>query len=185
MSHPSGRQPWQVLVLFGASGTGKSTAAAGIARERGITWLQVDDLRLALQYSKAMLPEHNDELYYFLDTPLFWTRPAKEVCEALIGTARAMTPAVRVVVDSHVATGAPMVIEGDGVLPSLAADPVILPSVEAGAVRFCCIASESDRELLDNMIARGRGDHLDDVERVRQQSGVNWAFNRWLVMESR
>jgi predicted kinase len=63
------RPPWSVLVLFGASGTGKSTAAAWIGRQYGLTWLQVDDLRLTLQYSRARLPERTDQLYFFDETP--------------------------------------------------------------------------------------------------------------------
>ncbi len=177
-------QPWQVLVLYGASGTGKSTVASQIARERGISWMQVDDLRLTLQYSRATLPEHNDELYFFLNTRDVWTRNLDEIRDAFIGTTQAMVPAVRVVIDSHVVTGAPMVIEGDGVLPALAEDPVIAQWVTAGVVRFCCITAESRSELVVNMISRGRGDHLDNADRVELHADANWAFNHWLVAES-
>ncbi|CAN5771797.1 hypothetical protein BH24CHL3_BH24CHL3_11660 [soil metagenome] len=104
--------------------------------------MQVDDLRLTLQYSRATLPEHNDELYFFLNTRDVWTRNLDEIRDAFIGTTQAMVPAVRVVIDSHVVTGAPMVIEGDGVLPALAEDPVIAQWVTAGVVRFCCITAE-------------------------------------------
>lgn len=32
-------RPWRMLVILGASGTGKSTAAKAIARRYGISWL--------------------------------------------------------------------------------------------------------------------------------------------------
>jgi len=174
-----------VLVLFGASGTGKSTAAQAISRRHGVTWLQVDDLRLALQYSRATLPEGNDKLYYFLDHPDYALEPADDVRRAFIGTAEAMLPAIRIVLESHVATGVPMVIEGDGILPALALDPLVRPLVDAGVVRFCCVEAESRRELLDNMIARGRG--MDNIDQVRaaRQADANWAFNNWLGATSR
>ena len=38
-----------VLLIGGPSSVGKSTAAAGIARRLDMPWLQVDDLRLAIQ----------------------------------------------------------------------------------------------------------------------------------------
>jgi 2-phosphoglycerate kinase len=56
---------WKVLLLYGASGTGKSMAAAEIGRRYGIAWMQVDDLRLALQYSRVTLPHRTEQLYYF------------------------------------------------------------------------------------------------------------------------
>lgn len=186
MVHSPLCRSWQVLVLFGASGTGKSTIASQIAREQGISWIQVDDLRLALQYSRATLPEHNDELYYFLNTRDVWTRHVDEIRDGFVGTARAMVPAVRIVIDSHVVTGAPMVLEGDGVWPEIAEDPVIAPWVDAGAgvVRFCCIAADSQDQLVASTIGRGRGDHLGDLDRVAQQANANWSFNHWLVAES-
>ena len=59
---PSATPMWWVLVVLGASGTGKSTAAQQIARAVGATWLQVDDLRLALQFSRVALPQGTDQL---------------------------------------------------------------------------------------------------------------------------
>jgi 2-phosphoglycerate kinase len=173
-----------VLVLFGASGTGKSTMARQIAADQGITWMQVDDLRLALQYSRATLPELTDELYFFETTPRFWTCSPATLRDAFVGVAEAMAPAVRVVIDSHVVTGVPMVIEGDGIHPDLLEDPAIAPHIESGAVRFCCVASQTHRELIENMVDRGRGDHLTDRIRVSQHAAANYAFNEWLVRKS-
>jgi len=181
----SSYQPWQVLVLFGASGTGKSTAARQVARASGATWMQVDDLRLALQYSRVTLPEGTDRLYFFETTPDIWTRPVDDLLQAFVDVATVMAPAVRVVIDSHLATGVPMVIEGDGVLPSLVEDPVLRPWIAAGSLRFCCVAAESRAELIENMVRRRRGDHLEDRKRVTLQANANLAFNDWLVESSR
>jgi 2-phosphoglycerate kinase len=174
-------QPWRVLVVLGASGTGKSTASAAIGRRLGMSWLQVDDLRLALQYSRATLPEHNEALYYFLDNPDFALEPPDEVSKAFIGTAQAMIPAVRIVIDSHVATESPMVIEGDGIHPALAIDPVLRPLVERGVIRFCCVEAVTHRELLENMVRRGRGGGFENLGRASRHADANWAFNAWLV----
>ncbi len=179
------RQPWQVLVLFGASGTGKSIAARTIAHAAGATWLQVDDLRLGLQYSRVTLPEMTDRLYFFESAPDCWTRPVDELLRAFIDVATVMAPAVRVVIDSHLVTGAPMVIEGDGVLPSLVGDPVLRHWVDSGALRFCCVAAGSRDELIENMVLRVRGDHLEDRDRVALQANANLAFNDWLAEASR
>ena len=50
------RPGWRVLLIGGPSGGGKSTVAEQIGLRLGISWLQVDDLRLALQWSRVTLP---------------------------------------------------------------------------------------------------------------------------------
>lgn len=176
---------WHVLVLAGASGTGKSTVASTIAGAHGISWMQVDDLRLALQYARVTLPERTADLYFLETTPNVWGLPPDTLRQALIRVAEVMVPAIRVVIDSHVVTGVPLVLEGDGVLPHLFMDPVIAPHVASGAVRFCCLTAVDPAELLENMLARGRGDHLDDHVRANGHANANWAFNQWLVAASR
>jgi 2-phosphoglycerate kinase len=173
-----------VLVLLGASGTGKSTAAAAIARRCGNTWMQVDDLRLALQYSRVSLPERTAQLYRFMDDPEIWTRPVAELRRAFIDVAELLAPAVRIVIDSHVATNVPLVIEGDGILPALVEDPVLRPHVASGAVRFCCVRSSGRDELLANMLARDRGMDVGDHDTHRAQAAANEAFGAWLAEES-
>jgi 2-phosphoglycerate kinase len=178
-------EPWAVLVLLGASGTGKSTAAADIARQRGATWMQVDDLRLALQSRRVSLPEHTERLYAFLDDPGIWSRSVVDVRGAFIGVAQAMAPAVRIVIENHVATDDPMVIEGDGVLPALVGDEALAPVVASGIVRFCCLAEDGADALLANMLARGRGITREVTERSRVHAAANAAFGAWLAAESR
>ena len=175
---------WSVLVLLGASGTGKSTAAAAIARQREATWMQVDDLRLALQYSQVSLPERTGRLYAFLDDPEIWTRPVADIREAFIGVSEAMAPAVRIVIENHVATHDPMVIEGDGVLPALVEDEALAPFVASGIVRFCCVAEDGADALLANMLARGRGITGDISDEAHVHAAANAAFGAWLATES-
>jgi 2-phosphoglycerate kinase len=178
---------WTVLVLLGASGTGKSTAATEIARRTGATWMQVDDLRLALQYSLVVLPEHTGHLYAFVDDADVWSRPMDELRRAFVDVAEVMVPAVRVVIDSHVVTNVPMVIEGDGILPALFDDPVLRPHIDAGLIRFCSVAADDPGELLENMLTRGRGIDTDraNLARQRAQVAANEAFGAWLAEQSR
>jgi 2-phosphoglycerate kinase len=178
------RPPWSVLVLFGASGTGKSTAAASIGRQYGVTWLQVDDLRLTLQYSRARLPERTDQLYFFDESPDVWTRTPADLRQAFIDVAEIMVPAVRTVIHSHVLTGSPMVIEGDGILPALVFDPLLRPLVADGTIRFCCVGTPSEDELLSNLVSRGRGVDPSMPHKHRRQAAANKAFGAWLEEES-
>ncbi len=176
---------WTVLAILGPSGGGKSVAARSIAQVRGTTWIQVDDLRLALQASEIERPSGTlGRLHYFERTPDIWTRGPGELMNAMIEVAHLMVPAVRIVIDSHIATRVPAVIEGDGMLPALAFDPVLRPHVRMGQLRFCCVVPETVDELLDNVRARGRGiAELATGEQIRQAE-MNVAFGRWLIEEA-
>lgn len=182
---PCGSRSWMVLVLFGASGTGKSAAAAEIGCRFGISWVQVDDLRLTLQYSRVTLPERTDELYFLEGAPGVWTRTPAELRQAFINVAELMAPALRTVIHSHVVTGAPMVIEGDGVFLALAEDPLLKPLVDTGVIRFCCTATPDVDQLVANMLARGRGVDPAEPGRPRAQASANEAFGRWLEEATR
>lgn len=174
---------WTVLVVLGPSGVGKSRAARSIAQTRGCTWLQVDDLRLALHASPAILPDRADRLCFFERAPDVWHLPAAVLRDAIIDVAHLMMPAVRVVIDGHIATGAPAVIEGDGILPALSGDPVLRRHLLAGKLRFCCVVPDGIDELLENTLSRGRGiEQLAMGERIRQAE-MNVAFGEWLRAE--
>lgn len=175
---------WRVLVLVGASGTGKSTAAAAIGRQCGVSWLQVDDLRLALEFSQVTLPERTDAFYYFQKTPDVWRQTPAELRQAFIDVAEIMAPAVRTVIHSHVITETPMIIEGDGILPAMATDRVLRPLVADGTIRFCCVGVPEEGALLANLVARGRGIDPGDRDKHRRQAVANRAFGLWVERQA-
>ena len=56
------KHAWTVLLIGGISGAGKTTVARQLGLHLGLPWLQVDDLRLALQRSRATLPQRAYEM---------------------------------------------------------------------------------------------------------------------------
>lgn len=178
---------WSVLLIAGASGAGKTTVAKAISRDLGVAWVQVDDLRLALQYSDARLPgaDATDALYFFLRTPDLWSLPAARLADALVATGEAMTEAIAVVTGNHLVQGDPAVIEGDGILPGLLDHPELRGFVGSGALGMVVLAPASEAELLGNMVDRGRGEHLDpESPEARRIAAASWRFTRWLVGEA-
>ena len=173
--------PWQVLLIGGASGTGKSTAAALVGRRFGIPWLQVDDLRLSLQYGGLLTPEGCPDLFYFLQLDDVRAVLPETLRDQLIAIARLMTPAIRTVVGHHTATQQRIVLEGDGIAPAAAA------AERSDAVRAVFLVETTEATLFRNMVARGRGvterSPATD-ERGRAWVRLAWLYNRWLEQEA-
>ncbi len=173
--------PFKVLLIGGPSGTGKSTAAASLARQLGIPWLQVDDLRLALQFSGLVPREQHPELFFFLDRA-DWRVSPEAYRDKLIAVARIISGALRIVVESHIATGVPIVIEGDGILPEFAAR--IASEYGEGQVRSVFIVENDTDVLLANMLKRGRGiDPNASAERQIETRGKA-LFSDWIQREA-
>ena len=66
---------WMVLLIGGPSGVGKTIVARQIGLRFGVSWLQVDDLRLAFQRSHATFPRGTAALHCFEKTPDVWRMP--------------------------------------------------------------------------------------------------------------
>jgi 2-phosphoglycerate kinase len=174
----------RVLLLGGHSGTGKSMVAKHLERRLGMSWIQVDDLRLALQRSRAVLPRNTEDLYYFLDTPDVWQQPPQTLRDRLIAVGAAMCPGVEVVVEHHVDQCLPSVIEGDGILPSIMARASVRKRVEAGHVRAAFLVEPDEEAILANMIARGRGFDSQTEPEQRTIALTSWLYGQWLSREA-
>lgn len=172
----------RVLLLGGISGTGKTTAAREIAHRSNVDWVQVDDLRLALQWSQARLPseEATDSLHYFLRQANVWEQPAERLRDALIGVGEAMKDAIAIVASHHVAKGGTTIIEGDGILPSIVDHPMMRPLVQSRQVMIAFVLAPSREEILDRIHKRSRGvDEETPAERDRIAE-MNWLYAGWL-----
>jgi 2-phosphoglycerate kinase len=180
------RLPWDVLLIGGPSGVGKSTAAKQIARRFGVSWLQVDDLRLALQWSQVRLPDPEDtRKLYFFDTPEVWLLSPEQLRDGFIGVGEALSPAIAKVITNHLAIAEPMVLEGDGLLPSLLARPDIQAWNQSGRVRAVVVAPPDEEAILANMLARGRGTPGRSESELQANARANWLYGAWLAAEAR
>ncbi|MGH2558423.1 MAG: hypothetical protein ACRDJH_05105 [Thermomicrobiales bacterium] len=180
---------WTALLIGGPSVVGKSTVAKQIARHLGVPWLQVDDLRLALQWSRVTLPEPGDteKLYFFDETPNVWRLPPERLRNGFIGVGEVLSPAIGIVITNHLALAEPIVLEGDGILPSVLARPDVqhYEKQTGGRVRMVCIVPADEQTILATMLARGRGITGRDEMDLRANARANWLFGRWLADEAR
>ncbi len=180
------RQPdWKVLLLGGPSGVGKTIAAKLIGQRLGVSWLEVDDLRLALQRSRVTFPMDTDALYFFEETPDVWHLPPEHLCKSLIAVGEVVSPAIEVVVENHVDNSTTIVIEGDGILPSLFTRPPVRDRARGGQVRAVFLVEPDEEALLANMRARGRGIAGRTEAEQRVEGRTKWLYGQWLVSEAR
>jgi hypothetical protein len=121
---------WLVLLIGGSSGVGKTTVAPEVARRLGAAWLMVDDLRLALRRSGLPIPD--SARVEDIHAP-----------GGLVEDGETLTPAVEVVIEHHVDQRAPIVIEGDGILPSIFERPSVRERAAAAACGRCGCTSRT------------------------------------------
>lgn len=174
--------PFKVLLIGGPSGVGKSTAATSLARQLGIPWLQVDDLRLALQFSGLVSREQHPELFYFLDRS-DWQVSPEAYQDKLIAVARVISGALRIVVESHLHHDAnSIIIEGDGIVPAFAA--TIASEYGEGQVRSVFIVENDEGVLLANMLKRGRGFDTNAAAERQTETRGKALFSDWIQREA-
>ena len=109
---------WQVLMIGGASGSGKSALSYPTARARGAALVEVDDLVVAAQ---ALTTAETHPALHFWRTHTDADMSSAQILDAQVALARALEPALAAVIENHVDTDQPLVLEGDYLLPDFCA----------------------------------------------------------------
>jgi 2-phosphoglycerate kinase len=159
---------WFVLLIGGPSGVGKTTVAAQVARRLDVPWLMVDDLRLALMRSGLPIP----------DNPC---AEAFDPEDGLVAVGEAVAPAIEVVIENHVDQRIPVVIEGDGILPSLFERESVRTRATNGRIRAVYLTEPDPEELYANLVARGANGWREDLRWYARRSAT---YGEWLTAEA-
>lgn len=114
----SARPFWTVLLICGASGAGKSTAARALAARHGAAVTEADDLVTGF---KAVTTADSHPLLHYWDThPEIGGWTPQRIARLHFAVAAALQPAFRAIAAHHLSTGGRCVFEGDYLLPDLA-----------------------------------------------------------------
>lgn len=175
--------PWTILLIGGASDNGKTFIAERLGQHYGVPWLQVDDLRLALQYGGLVTASTHPSLFTFLDEESVWTKPPQILSNQLITIGELLAPAIEVIVAHHLATEKPLIIEGDGLLPTLFARAALRDTVATGRVRGLFLTATTATRRT-NMIARDRGFNASSDEQRSPGDNMNARYDAWLCQEA-
>lgn len=111
--------------------------------------------------------------------------PSERLCEGLIALGYVMSPAIEVVIENHVDTGDPVVIEGDGILPSLATRRSVRERVSNGRVQVLFLVESEEDVLLADMDVRYKTIARQNVTQLRSMALTRWLHGQWLANEAR
>jgi 2-phosphoglycerate kinase len=168
---------WQVLLLGGASGTGKTSVSYRLARYFAVALTEIDDFQIVLEHMTT--PEQQPVLHYWRTHPEAAQFPPERIVEQLIAVGEVMAPAIAAVVVNHLETRTPLVMEGDFILPALLEHPAIADAARAGAVRAVFMYEPDEAQLLRNFAQREPESGLQ-----HKRARVSWLYGQWLKQEA-
>ena len=190
MQHSDIRPNWQVLLIGGGSGVGKTVITRALARQLGVFLLSADDVRLALQHTTT--PEQQPALHLFWENREVWQQSPEVLCNGLIEVGKVVSHALEIIVAHHIAlkdVGA-VIIEGDGILPGFAALdhledlPFFAGLSVKNELRSVFLYEPDEQVLFANMRKRGRGFASFSPSEQQTQVRMSWLYGQWLRQEA-
>lgn len=156
-----------MILLLGAAGVGKSSVSYPLAVRLGWPVVEVDDIVEALQAMTT--PEQLPDLHYWATHPEAAQLPVDGIVRLQIRTARALRPAVRAVIDNHLQTNTPVLIEGD----------YLLPVVDTPGVRAVMLHEPDAAQIAANFLVREPG-----AGQQQKRAEVGREYGEWLAREA-
>jgi 2-phosphoglycerate kinase len=170
------RRDWLVLVLGGASGVGKTMVSYRLAHAFGVGLTEMDDFQNVLE--RLTTPEQQPALHEWrLNAAEVRRFDDEQMLAHTLRVADAMAVAMELVIANHLASRAPVVLEGDFLLPELAAQPVYDGVPAGGKVRAVFVYEEDEQQIVRNFRAR-------EGEEQPRRARASWYYSEWLRREA-
>jgi 2-phosphoglycerate kinase len=167
---------WDVLLIGGASGVGKTHVSYRLAHHFGVGITEIDDFHVILE--RMTTPAQQPVLHFFRTDPDSFFRLDDEGKLAhAIRYMEVMAEPLEYVIANHLDGGSPIVLEGDFLLPSLATRPTYDGITAAGRVRAVIIYEQEEDQIARNYLAR-EGEPQPDRARA------SWRHSEWLRREA-
>jgi 2-phosphoglycerate kinase len=168
------RPPWDVLLLGGASGVGKSMIAFELSRRFDATLFAVDDLYVALQ--RMTSPAEHPELHRWeLEPEVIVALDDEGMLAHTLANAAEITQALEPVIAEHIGSSPPVVLEGDFLVPELATRERYDDVENRDRVRGLFLLDDEDQ------LARNFADREGEQQLRRAQASAR--YGDWLASE--
>ena len=162
--------PWTVLLIGGASGTGKTSVSYQVAQHFGVGITEVDDFQVVLETMTT--PQQQPALHFWNTHPNPTSLKPEEIFEQGLEIGQVMTPALQAVIDNHIETQQPIVLEGDFIHPALATQ-------YDEQVRAVFLHEPDEAQIVANFLRR-EPESGPQTFRAR----VSWLKGEWLKQEA-
>ena len=164
------KRDWCVLLIGGASGSGKTCVSYPLAELYGVNIIEVDDFQVFL--TSMSTPQQQPEIHYWDTHPDWQQEGAEATVGQLIDVGHALLPGLEAVIKNHIDSDMPVVMEGDFILPELCA------RFDSKKVKSVFIHEPSREQILNNYLAR-------EPEQGMQQyrTEVSYKYGNWLAAE--
>ena len=165
------KRNWDVLLIGGASGTGKTSVSLPLARHYGVDLVRADDFQVLLEVMTT--PETHPAIHYWRTHPNWWEEPIENTVKQLVDFGRALSPGLTAVVkEGHLEDNVPMILEGDFILPEFVA------SFKDSRVKSIFIHEPDKEQILQNFLNR-------EGETQQHRTDVSYAYQGWLAEQCR
>ena len=166
-----------MLLIGGASGTGKTRLSYPLARRFGVPIVEVDDIVEALQAMTT--PDQQPALHHWATHPEAARLPPEGILRLHLAVAESLAPALEAVVANHLETDTPVIIEGDYLLPAFAASDRFRGMPANGQVVSLFLYESDEAQLVANFSGRE-----PDEGQQHGRARVSKLFGEWLAAEA-
>jgi len=164
------KRTWDVLLIGGASASGKTALSLPLSRLYQVDLVRVDDFQVLLE--ALTTPESHPPLHYWKTHPNRCNESVTASVKRLIDVGCMLTPGLAAVIDDHLAEDIPMILEGDFILPELAASF----TSKNPRVKAIFMHEPSREQILQNYFTR-------EASLQEFRADVSHAYGNWLVKE--
>ncbi len=169
------RRDWEVLLIGGASGVGKTRLSYPLAHHLGVGITGIDDFQVILE--RMTTPQQQPVIHLFpTDPDAFFALDDAGKLALAIDYTTVMAEPLEYVIANHLDDGLPVVLEGDWVLPALATRESFAGIPAAGRVRGL-ILYEDEEQIARNYLAR-------EGEPQADRARWSWNHSEWLRQEA-
>jgi 2-phosphoglycerate kinase len=176
LTSPPARR-WQVLLLGGPSGSGKTAVSYRLARYFQIGITEIDDFQVLLEHMTT--PEQQPVLHFWRTHPAPDQLSATEIMEQGLAVGQVMAVGLEAVIANHLENQTAVVLEGDFIHPSLAAQERFTDLASDGRVRAIFLYEADEKQLLANFFQREPDSGLQNT-----RARVSWLYGQWLKQEA-